>query len=77
MFYVVDWLPPDFGAVGQYASQYAAEMARAGRRVCLVGLTSGTARRTSFALGGGALETVRLPAASYDKSRVAERLFGH
>ncbi len=74
LFYVVDWLPPDFGAVGQYASQHAAEMARAGRRVCLIGLTSGTVRRTSFALGSGALETVRLPAASYDKSRVADRL---
>jgi hypothetical protein len=74
LFYVVDWLPPDFGAVGQYASQYAAEMARAGRRVCLVGLTSSTARRTSFALGGGALETVRLSAAAYDKTRFAERL---
>jgi hypothetical protein len=70
----VDWLPPDFGAVGQYASQYATEMARGGRRVCLIGLTSGTVRRTSFALGRGALETVRLPAASYDKSRIAKRL---
>ena len=75
LFYVVDWLPPDFGAVGQYASQYAAEMARAGRRVCLVGLTSSTARRTNFVLDGGALETIRLPAASYDKTRFAERLF--
>lgn len=80
LFYVVDWLPPDFGAVGQYASQYATEMARAGRRVCLIGLTSiglagGIVRRTDFALGSGALETVRLPAASYDKTRLAERLF--
>jgi hypothetical protein len=74
LFYVVDWLPPDFGAVGQYASQYAAEMARAGRRVCLIGLTSGTVRRTCFALGNGALETVRLPAATYDKSRIASRV---
>ena len=74
LFYVVDWLPPDFGAVGQYATQHAAEMARAGRRVCLVGLTSGAERRTRFAVGEGALETVRLPAASYDKSRVADRL---
>ncbi|MGD9614967.1 MAG: hypothetical protein AB7H90_03090 [Alphaproteobacteria bacterium] len=73
LFYVVDWLPPDFGAVGQYADRYASEMARAGRRVCLIGLTSGEARRTNFALGGGALETVRLPATAYDKSRVADR----
>jgi hypothetical protein len=74
LFYVVDWLPPDFGAVGQYASQYATELARSGRRVCLIGLTSGAVRRTNFALGRGALETVRLPAASYDKSRITNRL---
>ncbi|MGE0257750.1 MAG: hypothetical protein AB7H71_07920 [Alphaproteobacteria bacterium] len=74
MFYVVDWLPPDFGAVGQYASQHAAELARAGRRVCLIGLTSGAARRTHVALGSGTLETVHLPAVSYDKSRVADRV---
>jgi hypothetical protein len=74
LFYVVDWLPPDFGAVGQYADQYATELARGGRRVCLIGLTSGEMRRTSFALGRGALETVRLPAAAYDKTRVAARL---
>lgn len=74
LFYVVDWLPPDFGAVGQYANQYATELARAGRRVCLIGLTSGTVRRTSFAFGLGALETVRLSAPLYDKSRIADRL---
>jgi hypothetical protein len=74
LFYVVDWLPPDFGAVGQYADRYATELARAGRRVCLIGLTSGEMRRTSFALGRGALETVRLPAAPYDKTRAADRL---
>jgi glycosyltransferase involved in cell wall biosynthesis len=74
LFYVVDWLPPDFGAVGQYASQYASDMAWAGRRVCLIGLTSSTLRRTCFTFGRGTLETVRLPAASYDKSRFADRL---
>jgi hypothetical protein len=75
LFYLVDWLPPDFGAAGQYAEQRAIELARAGRRVCLIGLTGGPRRRTGFALGRGALETVRLPARSYDKSRVPARLF--
>ena len=74
LFYVVDWLPPDFGAIGQYADQYATELAQAGRRVCLIGLTSAEGRRTDFAIGRGALETVRLPAAAYDKSRFADRL---
>ena len=74
MFYVVDWLPPDFGAIGQYADQYATELAQTGRRVCLIGLTSAEGRRTDFAIGRGALETVRLSATAYDKSRLGDRL---
>jgi hypothetical protein len=30
LFYVVDWLPPDFGAVGQYGIVFAQELARDG-----------------------------------------------
>ena len=44
-FYIVDWLPPDFGAVGQYAMLFAREIAATGRRVCLIGLT-GRCRET-------------------------------
>ena len=33
LFYIVDWLPPDFGAVGQYAVLFATEIAASGRRV--------------------------------------------
>ena len=75
LFYVVDWLPPEFGAVGQYASNAAAELAASGRRVCLVGLGSGAARRTSVAIGRGTLETTRLSAPLYDKSRLADRFW--
>lgn len=74
LFYVVDWLPPDFGAVGQYAVNFATELANEGRRVCLIGLTSGAPRRTSWEVGRGTLETVRLPASSYNKSRLVDRL---
>src|SRR3954451_14087188 len=74
LFYVVDWLPPDFGAIGQYAEQYATELAQTGRRVCLIGLTGAEGRRTDFAIGRGALETVRLSATAYDKSRLGDRL---
>ena len=42
LFYVVDWLPPDFGAVGQYGLIFARELAESGRRVYLLGLTTGT-----------------------------------
>jgi len=34
--YVVDWLPPDFGAVGQYGLIFARELAESGRRVYLL-----------------------------------------
>ena len=41
LVYICDWLPPDFGAVGQYAVLFAREWARDGWDVTLVGLTSG------------------------------------
>jgi hypothetical protein len=75
LFYVVDWLPPDFGAVGQYAVVFAREMANAGRQVTLVGLTSGpsSAEVERFA-SGGILETTRIPISTYDKTKYASRL---
>jgi hypothetical protein len=74
LFYVVDWLPPDFGAVGQYGAYFAERIADGGRKVCLVGLTSGPPQRTRRAVGDGELELVRIPASSYDKSRTIDRL---
>jgi glycosyltransferase involved in cell wall biosynthesis len=74
LFYVVDWLPPDFGAVGQYAVVFAREMANAGRQVTLVGLTSGPPRAEieRFA-SGGRLETTRIAISTYDKTKYASR----
>jgi hypothetical protein len=75
LFYVVDWLPPEFGAVGQYAMVFAREMAEAGRQVTLVGLTSGpsSAEVERFA-SGGILETARIAISTYDKTKYASRL---
>ena len=75
LFYVVDWLPPEFGAVGQYAMVFAREMAKAGRQVTLVGLTSGPSRAEveRFA-SGGILETTRIAISTYDKTKYASRL---
>src|ERR1700687_1854889 len=75
LFYVVDWLPPDFGAVGQYAVLFASEIAAKGRHVELIGLTSGEAgtSQQQFA-SGGLLRVTRIPASSYDKSRNLKRL---
>jgi glycosyltransferase involved in cell wall biosynthesis len=75
LFYVVDWLPPDFGAVGQYAVVFAREMANASRQVTLVGLTSGPSRSEveRFATGG-ILEITRIAISTYDKTKYASRL---
>jgi hypothetical protein len=74
LFYVVDWLPPDFGAVGQYGLIFATEIAREGRDVCLLGLTSAAVANTWERIGdGGSLEIRRLPAKRYNKSGFVSR----
>jgi glycosyltransferase involved in cell wall biosynthesis len=75
LFYVVDWLPPEFGAVGQYGVVFAREMASAGRRVVLVGLTTGSSRSEIERFGsGGTLEISRIAISTYDKTKYASRL---
>jgi hypothetical protein len=75
LFYVVDWLPPDFGAVGQYGLIFAREIAQGGRDVCLVGLTSGVRSTCRESFGDtGSLEIKRLSAKQYNRSRLASRL---
>jgi hypothetical protein len=76
LFYVVDWLPPDFGAVGQYAELFAREIAeREGRKVFLIGLTSGPSSvdREVFA-DDSELEILRISSGPYDKTRLLKRL---
>lgn len=73
--YICDWLPPDFGAVGQYAMLSARELANCGWEVTLVGLTSGEPRREAVeCVGEGALEIIRVRRPTYAKQRLAERL---
>ena len=72
--YICDWLPPDFGAVGQYAVLSAREWAEKGRAVTLVGLTSGEPRREAEAIGEGTLETVWVHRPTYNKQNFASRL---
>jgi hypothetical protein len=70
---VCDWLPPDFGAVGQYMLQRAEDEARRGRDVVLIGLTSadkGEDRDHSDAIR---LRLVRLPARQPEKHRLLLR----
>jgi hypothetical protein len=75
LVYICDWLPPDFGAVGQYALLFAREWAKSGWAVTLVGLTSGEPRREAAEpIGKGTLEIIRVYRPAYDKQRLADRL---
>ena len=69
-----DWLPPDFGAVGQYALIAARAAAEAGRDVTLVGLSSSGDSTEEMALGSGRLRIVRVRAATYDRANLGRRL---
>src|SRR3989440_11662672 len=73
--YICDWLPPDFGAVGQYAVLFAREWANDGWAVTLVGLTSGKSScEAPQALAGGTLEVVRVHRPTYKKQKFASRV---
>jgi hypothetical protein len=68
LVYLCDWLPPDFGAVGQYSLHFARERVHAGRSVALYGLSS---TGTSVAIekhGDAILKIVRLDVRPYDKA---------
>jgi hypothetical protein len=63
-----DWLPPDFGAVGQYALLAARERAARGEDVLLAGLSSAADSIAEERPGTGRLRIVRLHARTYDRS---------
>jgi hypothetical protein len=76
LVYICDWLPPDFGAVGQYAVHFSKQWASDGWAVTLVGLTSGaTSRGVAQPVGKGTLRVVRIHRRTYTKQRFASRLF--
>jgi hypothetical protein len=75
LVYICDWLPPDFGAVGQYAELGAREWASEGWTVTLVGLTSGrSSRQAAEPVGDGSFEVVRVHRRTYQKQKFAARL---
>jgi hypothetical protein len=73
LLYLCDWLPPDFGAVGQYSLGFARDYARRGRRVILVGLSSRASSVEEERIGTGQLTVVRLQAPPYDKGSLLSR----
>ena len=73
LLYLCDWLPPDFGAVGQYSLLFARERAAAGEDVVLAGLSSTAASIAEERVGAGRLRIVRLLAEPYDRADFKRR----
>jgi hypothetical protein len=74
LLYICDWLPPDYGAVGQYSLLFARELAEEGRDVTLVGLSSEASSDRAEDCGAGSLRQIRLFAPVYDKGALLRRL---
>ena len=75
LLYVVDWLPPEFGAVGQYGLLFARERAERGEVVCLIGLSRAEGHRvTENFASGGRLEIRRLKMRPIDRANWLGRL---
>lgn len=74
LVYICDWLPPDFGAVGQYSLGFARELAAQGRDVVLIGLSSQKAALQDEAIGEGHLKKICLRAKPYDKGKTFQRV---
>lgn len=68
LVYLCDWLPPDFGAVGQYSLLFARQRAAQGEDVVLAGLSSTAGSVEEERPGAGRLRIVRLLAGTYDRS---------
>lgn len=74
LLYLCDWLPPDYGAVGQYSALFARQLAEEGRDVTLVGLSSRESGTSCESCGAGSLRQVHLRAATYDKASLLRRM---
>src|SRR6478672_9080014 len=72
--YICDWLPPDFGAVGQYSSIFARALATEGRNVVLGGLSSRGYEKVIESCGKGHLRIIKLAAKPYEKANFKIRI---
>jgi hypothetical protein len=70
---ICDWLPPDFGAVGQYAEIAARRAAEHGADVTLVGLSSAADGVREEPVGEGLLRVVRVRARPYSRANFRQR----
>src|SRR5690348_9581168 len=68
-----DWLPPDFGAVGQYALAHARDLATEGNDVTLVGFSATGRSEMHEATARGSLVLRRLHRRIYDRTKFVRR----
>lgn len=71
---IADWLPPDFGAVGQYMQMRAQHFAERGHDVTLVGLATKAASTVQEPRGMGSLTEIRLQAPPVPRGSLVTRL---
>ena len=71
---IADWLPPDFGAVGQYMQIRARALAEKGHDVTLIGLASAKGSVLREARGNGTLTEIRLTARPVPRNSFIARL---
>jgi len=63
-----DWLPPDFGAVGQYALGFAEDLAVQGAEVTVVGLSSEKTSEENYSHGLGQVSIMRIYSPQYNRN---------
>ena len=71
---IADWLPPDFGAVGEYMQMRAQALAERGHDVTLIGLSSSGSTTRSDARGKGRLTEQCLAASPVPRTSLLRRL---
>jgi len=71
--FLCDWLPPDFGAVGQYAVSFCESLAMEGHQVTLIGFNSHKASKKLQQMGMGQLTILRVYRPAYDKAAWLQR----
>ena len=71
---IADWLPPDFGAVGQYMQMRAQGLAEQGHDVTLVGLSTGSGSKAHQERGKGSLTEIRLSARPVPRGSLLRRM---
>jgi glycosyltransferase involved in cell wall biosynthesis len=71
---IADWLPPDFGAVGQYMQLRARALAQRGHDVTLVGLSSRADSIEQAPIGEGSLTEIRIRSSPVPRHSLLRRL---